>query len=120
MTDDHEDINLKKRVATTEQDANLKERRKVGKKVAIKVSPEQQKAREIEALEKFRNLNLHQSLDLSDELSVTRVFGGWLYETRIEQHNPDEALSWAVTTRFVPCTTQHDLNLMIDAAIKSM
>ena len=97
-----------------------KEQWKVEDEAADKEKLEKQKAREIEVFEKFRNLKLHQSLGLSDELSVTRVFGGWLYETRIELHNHDEALGWAVTTSFVPYTTQRDLNVMIDDAIKSM
>lgn len=60
-------------------------------------------------LKDFRNLQLHESISINDETTAMRVIGGWIYETRIKEHNDDKPLGWAVTSCFVPFTTNEEL-----------
>lgn len=53
----------------------------------------------------FEDLQLWQTMTLSDTLRVTRVQGGWLYTTQVTAYDgkyEEEATSTSVSTTFVP------------------
>lgn len=75
-----------------------------------------EKEHQSQKLDAFRQLKLHQSLQLDDEMKVTRVASGWIYETRIECHNQDEPLGYAVSSCFVPYSTTAALGVMVQDA----
>lgn len=78
------------------------------------------RSKRLRAIENFRNLKLHEWTRISHDLVVTRVIGGWLYETSIESSRGDELLGLSVSTTFVPFTSQDHFNQMIDELIESI
>ena len=76
--------------------------------------------KKIKKIEAFKNLKLHQWTRISHDLIVTRVIGGWLYETTIESSVGDEFLGNSISTTFVPFTNQQDFEQMINDLIASI
>jgi hypothetical protein len=62
-------------------------------------------------LNRFKSLLLGEQCQLNATTVVTRVVGGWIYAIDQECDNKNQIVC------FVPFTSQHDLNGMVDALI---
>lgn len=78
---------------------------------------EERKARDIAKVEKFRNLKLHERIRINSRLEVTRVVGGWVYQSH---ENFEDQNGVAISCAFVPMVSSQIMDDMVNDLVRSI